>query len=690
MSEDERLNVNLDTQWSQRDQLEIRHDLVFAETRRNITEVDAVDGIIQSQTFAGEIQTQTEELLRDEEYIGIGLNVEYQVNDDLLVSGDISYSNTNRLETERDFRTALDDSQASGDVLTSLENLQSSNTPDITLLENVNNTEANPIDLNDPLQFVDGGRLRIRDQITERENTILALRGDFTLNTDIGIINEIKGGVRFSRQDYETFGDVDLTIDEFGDDENAVALGLANSGCVIDFPEDNFLDNISSGGLVTNGVSGEVFDSFVAYDLDCSIDFLLGFSTEDDTDNNGDGVVDLNDTNGGITSASADVEEDTFAAYIQAGYESEFAGFPVRGNFGVRLVNTDVESVGFRTAVVSTTDPITGEVVFTEDPTADFTETVGGGSYTEVLPSFTLVADLSDTLLFRGGVFRGLSRPDPAALAFGRTFTIGDGSTVENFEDAVNEVRATGNPDLEPLTSWNVDAALEWYPNKDTILAAGVYYKKFQGGFSQEAVSETFELDGVAVQGNTITTVTDNESNNLYGIEVTASHSLNYLPGFLGGFGGKLSYNYASSDFEFEDGLAGAGTQIDIDADGNPVETELFGFVDPAGLFGLSRNVASAQLFWSGGAFDAQVIYKYRSQYFQQFTRDTSARIRFVDDNDVLEFRASYKLNDAIRLSFEALNITDEPRQDFRGLDGNTGQILTFGPRYFFGIRAKL
>jgi len=265
-------------------------------------------------------------------------------------------------------------------------------------------------------------------------------------------------------------------------------------------------------------------------------------------------------------------------------------------------------------------------------------------------------------------------------------YSLDDGDGIDDFELAVSNVSATGNPELDPLTSWNVDAALEWYPNKDTILAGGVYYKKFQGGFEQISQLENFEIDGVIQEGRVQTQGNREESSNLYGIELTASHAFSYLPGFLGGFGAKLSYNYASSDFEFEDDIAGAG--VSFDEDGNP--TELVGLVDPAGLFGLSRNVASAQLYWSGGAFDAQLIFKHRSQYFQQFTRSNTGRLRLVDDTNVVEFRASYKLTDQIKLSFEALNITDEERVDFRGLEGNVGQVLEFGPRYFFGLRAKL
>jgi len=114
----------------------------------------------------------------------------------------------------------------------------------------------------------------------------------------------------------------------------------------------------------------------------------------------------------------------------------------------------------------------------------------GSNSYTEILPSATLVVDLTDNVIFRGGIFRGLSRPDPAIL--GERQTIGGSDDIPVIdEDAgftaadaaaflTTNAQTGGSVDLDPFTSWNIDAALEWYPNKDTILAAGVYYKKFE------------------------------------------------------------------------------------------------------------------------------------------------------------------------------------------------------------------
>jgi len=48
-----------------------------------------------------------------------------------------------------------------------------------------------------------------------------------------------------------------------------------------------------------------------------------------------------------------------------------------------------------------------------------------------------------------------------------------------------------------------------------------------------------------------------------------------------------------------------------------------------------------------------------------------------------------YELTDNIKLSLEGLNILDEPRVDYRGVDGNVSQVLSYGPRIFAGITAK-
>ena len=49
-----------------------------------------------------------------------------------------------------------------------------------------------------------------------------------------------------------------------------------------------------------------------------------------------------------------------------------------------------------------------------------------------------------------------------------------------------------------------------------------------------------------------------------------------------------------------------------------------------------------------------------------------------------------YKMYDNVDVTLEGKNILDEPRIDYRAIDGNTYQALSYGPRYFLGVKVKL
>ena len=294
-------------------------------------------------------------------------------------------------------------------------------------------------------------------------------------------------------------------------------------------------------------------------------------------------------------------------------------------------------------------------------------------------------------MVFRMGAFRGMSRPDPHSYGNGRVVQDNDeNNAYTTLSEAINGISASGNPYLKPILSNNFDIGMEWYPNESTMIAGLAYWKNFNARFQTAAQVETFNLDGNRVQGVVETTQLSSDTSTIKGFEVTAIHSFDYLPGFWSGFGGKISYNYADSDFEYEDQYGGDGVGVSIDRDtGEVTQTPLLGILPPANLFGLSENVSSVQLYWSNDKWSAQAIHNRRSGYFQQFTRDAFGRVRYTDSNARLDLRVRYKLTDNIRLSFEAKNVLDEVRRDSRAIDGNAYQALSYGPRLFLGLTAK-
>lgn len=705
----DRMDVNFDVEWSKRVQSETRNNLTFNGQKRNDRDIDLPGnentstfdqleftdlGAITNFVTDNSLEVQGDNYEREETYIGGGLNVAYDVTERLSMSADVSFSETKRTEQGIQFR-------AQSDVTPVIQWDLDSGIPQYTLFND-------EFDVTDHSMFIDRYRVRI-DKDLDRRNTSKAARLDFLYDTDFGAIKSIEAGLRYSeleylaldggnnsqgRLEFEIRNDRNSDGDDAGDGDtpeeaaaiqaqidagNAVISNL-NSSCRTDFPEDNFLSSVREGALVTNVSSdGTVLserNSWATFDPNCIAEGVLGFAGIPFQ------IPDLMEE----ISSTTDVTETTLAGYVMATYDTTLDGLPWRGNFGVRVVDTSVDSIGYRQGYTISTNTDGGLEITPSQNDAE--RVTGGGGYTEILPSANMIVDINDEVLFRAGIFRGLSRADPADMNFSRVFTTNDGDDddpITTVEGLIQGVNASGNPNSQPLTSWNLDVGVEWYPNPDSIFALSTYFKRFKGGFEFARSTENYVIDGRDVTVPVTLTQSNQETSQLFGVELTASHRFSYLPGFLSGLGTKLSYNYADSDFEFEDSLYG---DIGFRDDNGDFVLTNEGIVAPASIPGLSKHVFSAQLYYQIGDLDLQGIYKYRSDYFQPFTSN-STRIRYIGDVGVFEARASYKVNDNIRLSVEAINLFDEPKNQYKWTRDDLYEVNVYGPRVFFGIRGK-
>lgn len=707
------VDINADFQYSKRLFRERRNDLNFSEGRRIDDVNDAVFGeaggnrldydLIVSPTgalqqFTGEtsIETNSEYLERDEEYYGGGLSLEVQASDRLKLSVDASYSRTQRTEEAVQVRQRIrDDADIFGvtnrfPVAVESDGSTTDDRIETAYLIAQNGSQiptfvVRQFDVNDYDLFSDNARTRY-DLEQDRFNEIWSVRGDFEYALD-GFFSSVEGGLRYQDLVYRDVPGAANGSSRVEVVYSDAALAVANQACRTAFPENGFLSTVSGGNpLVTNVDSnGNVIsttNTFATFDALCLAQTLEATNPSGAIAFDEDGVP-IYPTGDFNSTQNSDVLERSYAAYLQANFDGEWGSLPVRGNVGVRVIKTDVESKGFRTALTSTIDG-NGVITLIEDQSSLSVETARN-SYTEFLPSLNLVAEFQPEVLGRFAFYRAMSRPDPSAIGFGRQFNaINDESDPTSLVDALGVVSATGNPFTDPLMSWNVDAGLEWYPNDDTILAFNAYYKSFNGGFEAVAQQETFLVDGQAIDAFVSTVQTTEDTSTIYGIEITAAHTLSWLPAPLDALGFKISYNYADSDFEFQDDTLGAISSINSDGTINTSEA----LIVPANLFGFSKHVLSAQAYYSIGGLDLQGVYKYRSNYFQQFVGDPG-RIRYTDDVSVFEARISYAINENVRVSLEGLNLFNEPRTDFRGAPDDLGQVLVYGPRYYAGIRFK-
>jgi iron complex outermembrane receptor protein len=675
-------DINLDYEQSKRTQTEKRHDLNIANQKRATAGVTGPalvttdQGAIRNWLGTTAIEANSENYYREEKYKGGGLNMAYQVNDRLALSGDFSYSKTERIEKQVSVRIQSDDQDIYGNNTPGgyrplLQWDQRNGFPQFTLED---------FDVTDYTLFSDEYRTRI-DSDVDRTNEIKSGRLDFDFDVEWGGINSLEGGLRYSELTYLNLGGTRFdpgTIDDSSAAELEAIIQM-NETCRIAFPESDFLSSEYSGGeLITNidSETGEetsgTGDTWATFDNECITNAILAFQ--------GDEFAYPEQFR--ESPSTTDVTETTFAGYLMANFEAEWGGRAVNGNFGVRIVNTEVKSDAWRSAYVITEDG----GFYSIAPTGDLEKDTAKYSYTEWLPSFNAVMDLTDEVLLRGAVYRAMSRADPGDLGYNRSFNINTSDDITDPDDLIAGVSGSGNPATDPLMSWNFDTAIEWYPNDDSILTFGFYYKKFQGGFVQETTLETFVVDGVEIEKPVTVTQTDGDTSTLWGMEITAAHNFSYLPGaFLSGLGAKIGYNYGNSNFEFEDSLYGDLYQTDLD--GNRTQTNI-GIVAPANVPGFSDNVFSGTLYGEWGGFGASLIYKYRSEYFQPYTSN-GTRIRYVGDVGVWEARASYAINEHISISVEGINLFNEPKQTYYFTDDNFGERNVYGGRYFIGLRGK-
>jgi len=229
----DRWDINLDAQWSERTQTEQRNDLTFNGGRRNdtslnigpggtVTTLDTListpDGAILRSITDNSIEIGGGNFERKETYTGFGANVEFEVTDRLTVEADYGYSNTRREENNQEYRLQSDISPV----------IEFDRTEGIVPVYRLFDEE---FDVNNFDNYVDRLRVRI-DNDVERENTINAFRFDTNYDLGDGFFKEVKAGVRWAEQTYfdATGGSGDDSGDPFSTINGRFSFEIENDG----------------------------------------------------------------------------------------------------------------------------------------------------------------------------------------------------------------------------------------------------------------------------------------------------------------------------------------------------------------------------------------------------------------------------------------------------------------------------
>ncbi len=343
-------------------------------------------------------------------------------------------------------------------------------------------------------------------------------------------------------------------------------------------------------------------------------------------------------------------EKDT-AAYVQA----DFKGSNWAGNVGLRYVHTDEDVITYTSVGANQPGAITTSAF------GPFMPLYTKHSYNDVLPSANLKIDVTPDLVARFAAAETMTRADYSALG---------GFTNLTPPGAAGQIGGgtTGNPDLKPIRSTNLDAGLEWYFAKRSLLSATAFYMDLRNYVSYGSVYKSYVTYSTVFPNGTVVpynlTAPINAQGRVEGAEFAYQQAFTENFGFIG------NYTYA-------DGKQTSLVQTSATVPGG----------GDSRLVGTSKNTYNVQGYFENKFFSARVAYTYRSSFYSGLDRSTA----FTQYNiGTLSASLGYTMNDHFSITLDGQNLNN-PTLKYYAL--NQDQPRAFyknGSQYYLNFRFKL
>ncbi|APV51138.1 hypothetical protein BWI17_16475 [Betaproteobacteria bacterium GR16-43] len=356
-------------------------------------------------------------------------------------------------------------------------------------------------------------------------------------------------------------------------------------------------------------------------------------------------------TNGNARGNNRAVTETDRGGYFQADFNNVWFNLPMRGNVGVRYVQTKEETTGYQATA--------GGTVVNVDNT-----------YSDWLPSANLTINLDRDLLLRFAAARVMARPQLGNLNPG-----GSIATTGNLAITV------GNPFLKPFRANTIDSSIEWYFDKSSLLAAGVFYKNIGTYIQSLRVNVPYNETGLPLsllpsnftgaEVFQVTTPVNTSGGSLSGVELTYTQQFKFLPGFARNFGTILNYTYVKSKIDY---LVSPTSNATITDD----------------LLNLSPRSWNATLYYDDGRFNARVAGSFRKAFLTRVPGQNNNDVEGKNETLNVDASISYQLTPNIQLVLEGVNLTNEVNDQFISRDRNSAVVYTqTGREYLAGVRVK-
>lgn len=354
--------------------------------------------------------------------------------------------------------------------------------------------------------------------------------------------------------------------------------------------------------------------------------------------------------------------EETLGAYLQLGFDTDIADMPLRGNIGLRQVKTDQSSTAWATFATTPTQ-ITAE-----------------HDYNELLPSLNLALEPWDDVIVRFGAAEVMARAGLGAIRPDVSVSVSGGSRAVS----------GGNPQLEPTKAQTYDLGFEFYFSDESMLGVAFFFKDIDSHVQTLRETKAFTATGLPIQAAIdactagpgynadcnenvdwqVTTPLNGPGGDLKGMEVSYQLPFTFLPEFWNRFGFIGNYTYVDAQMDY---ISAAGV-VQATRD----------------LNGLSKNTSAATIYYEHEALNARVSMAKRGKYLTTAIGRDNNDMEGTNATTNVDASVSYAINDNWKVSFEALNLTDEV--DDQWVD-SAGNRLTYyhetGRQYYLGAQYK-
>jgi len=325
---------------------------------------------------------------------------------------------------------------------------------------------------------------------------------------------------------------------------------------------------------------------------------------------------------------NAERENTELFGMVKYDFAENYDTFPVRGNFGLRYIKTDLSGL------------------------AEGLDEPGEGSYEEFLPSANVIADLSDNVVFQAAYYKtfeafNLAEFRPTAATVSPAIPNPD---AENPENALGTL-SINESNLPFCTAGFIsqidspDAQAEIGGRTPFLDSAGNCRLDSGGGLGPRLnLSQFTNTDPIRVNG----------------IEFQVSQNTDFLDGFWGNFGGTFNYTYTT---------ANSGE----------------GFVLPR----VSRNTYNIIGYYETEKFSIRLAQNYRSAYNLEAGGSFQGRERQVRARTQLDLSATYNPRKDIQFRVQAFNLNNSLREEFEGFDVLGRRTDYDGRTYTFSVQKR-